>query len=189
MNSRFSAVKRKFNLLPDPVGFSISLTPASYCKIWDHFNIAPTSVLYEIGCGKGYPLVYGGLAGFAVCHGIDIEQGSVDRSNHVIAQCRADDRFADDLKDTQFTVELSDGLSRPIPGDATHVQIIIAWTDAQLEELIVILQRAPHVKFFATLAGVKQQRALEQHFEEIAIVSVALESSGERRQVGVYKCH
>jgi predicted nicotinamide N-methyase len=188
MNKVFASVKRKFNSLPDPAGFSISLTPGSYVKILDHFDINATSVLFEIGSGKGFPCVYAAIAGFTKCFACDISPESVLRTQHVVQQCQRDARFSSLLEITAFDIQTYDGLERAIPASTTHVQSIIAWTDAQLQTLISLVQAAPQVRVLATLASPKQQRLLEAHFTKLAVISVSLESSGEKRQVMVLQC-
>lgn len=185
----FASVKRKFSALPDPPGFSISLTPSSYDRILQHFDITPSSELFELGSGKGFALVYYSLAGFKRCIGCDICGGSVERSKHVVRECQRDIRFAAGMQGTTFSIDLYDGLTRPIPPGTTHLQSIITWGDEQLQQLLTLLNQAPSVNVFATIATTRQQRLLKQTYGEdkVTVVPVKLESSGERRQVAVVK--
>ena len=184
----FASVKRKFAALPDPVGFSISLTPASFSKVLALFAPTPESVLLEVGCGKGFLIVYSALVGFKSVIGWDIEPLSVLRSKHTYQQCAVDPRFSAELKHVQFAVYEEDGLRCSIPHEVTHVTIIIAWSNEQLRVILDRLQQAPALQMFALLLGRQAQAQLDMiatHFNIVQVISVALEGSGEKRQVVV----
>jgi hypothetical protein len=132
----FATVKRKFVSLPDPPSFSISLTPTSFSKVLSLFVPEPSSVLLELGSGKGFVVVYAALTGFKSIIAWDIEPLSVLRTEHTFKECAVDPRFSDQLAHVQFAAYEMDGLQTHIPKEVTHVSIIIAWNNDQLRILL-----------------------------------------------------
>lgn len=184
----FALVKRKFNALPDPPGFSTSLTPGSYTKVSSHFKPNEESVLLEVGCGKGYAMIYYALIGFKTVIGWDIAPESVIRAQYVIDECTKDDRMQDTISGVQFNVLEKDALKTAIPDEVTHLNIVIAWTIDQLEVLFASILRSKSVCMFSLLLGgqSRAQKAMiaqEARFKVVDCISVSLESSGEKRQV------
>lgn len=181
----FGSVKRKFSTLPDPPGFSISCTPKTYETLFAGMTIEPDSVLYEVGCGKGYVVVYALLSGFTIVRAIDIEELSVQRTQHVLAECRKDSRFSAGLLGT-VSVNCGDALSTPIPQDVTHVTSIIVWTDQDFAEMLRLILDSD-CKKWATIASSAQIRILQDQFgvEHVNIIRATLETSGEKRRIAV----
>ena len=142
----FASVKRKFYNLPDPPGFSISCTPASYARIFQALNHSPSSVLYEVGCGKGYLMLYALVCGIRTVQAMDIEQPSVDRSRYALEQCTVDPRFSSMMLGADVKFSTGDGLLMPLPEGVTIVSSIVAWTMAQFETMLqnVIDSRCLH---------------------------------------------
>jgi SAM-dependent methyltransferase len=186
----FNAVKRKFSRLPDVPGFTISLTYPSFFRIFEAFGVpGPNDRFMDIGCGKGYALVYAGLCGFTTAIGIDILPEAITRSQHVTEQCRVDPRWQNELHDVDFQLSVNDGASAPVPAGVTHVTVLIALPDDVLEQILARINESPDV----TMMGVMLYHRQEYFVEEMKGLgwtnprksTIKLESSGEQHQFHV----